>query len=229
MPYRDDLDALTARCEDLERKLAAIRNRTDEINQLKKIEADLARELADARRLLERVTRRRSLDVIDDVRVASPCNASWEDMRGDERVRFCGECQKHVYNLSRMSRAEGERLIRDTEGELCVRLYRRGDGTVLTTDCPVGLRKLRFRRFALAGAGIGILAAGAIWASAAVMGKPSREPMMGAAIPIPSTVPAPQVEAPPVPIMGEIEAPPVGPAPAGRPAPPEKLMGKRAR
>jgi len=51
----------------------------------------------------------------------------------------------NVYNLSALSRVEAERLIASTEGRLCARLFRRADGTVLTKDCPVGLRALRRR------------------------------------------------------------------------------------
>jgi FlaG/FlaF family flagellin (archaellin) len=35
--------------------------------------------------------------------------------------------------------------LASTEGRLCACLYRRADDTVLTTDCPVGLRALRRR------------------------------------------------------------------------------------
>ncbi len=59
-------------------------------------------------------------------------------MHGDERVRFCDQCSLHVYNLSAMSRQAAEALISEKEGHLCVRLYRRADGTVLTTDCGGG-------------------------------------------------------------------------------------------
>ena len=30
-----------------------------------------------------------SLNLLDRVRIASPCSASWSDMAGDDRVRFC--------------------------------------------------------------------------------------------------------------------------------------------
>jgi hypothetical protein len=66
-------------------------------------------------------------------------------MTGDDRVRFCGHCQLNVYNISELSRAEAETLIASTEGRICARLYRRADGSVLTKDCPVGLRALRMR------------------------------------------------------------------------------------
>jgi hypothetical protein len=61
-------------------------------------------------------------------------------MLGSERVRFCGQCSLNVYNLSSMTRADAEQLIARTEGRLCVRFYRRRDGSIITQDCPVGLR-----------------------------------------------------------------------------------------
>lgn len=81
--------------------------------------------------------------VLDNVRVASPCSAAWDEMQGDERVRFCGHCRKHVYNLSELPRAQAEALVSAAQGELCVRFYRRRDGTLLTQDCPVGRSRLR--------------------------------------------------------------------------------------
>jgi len=53
----------------------------------------------------------------------------------------------NVYNLSAMSKFEAESLIARTEGRLCVRFYRRKDGSVLTDNCPVGLRALKRRAF----------------------------------------------------------------------------------
>ncbi len=95
--------------------------------------------------------------MLDQIKIASPCTADWEQMQGDDRVRFCGECKKNVFNLSAMTRRDAEALLRETNGNLCTRLYRRTDGTVLTADCPVGIRvkMTRVRRrvgWAIAGA-----------------------------------------------------------------------------
>ncbi len=87
-----------------------------------------------------------SLDLIE---IASPCHVSWDEMTGDERARLCRHCQLNVYNLGEMTRDEAEAFLISREGRACVRLYRREDGTVLTRDCPVGVRYLR-RRFARA-------------------------------------------------------------------------------
>ena len=82
---------------------------------------------------------------LDHVRVAAPCKADWDQMIGSDRMRFCGQCSLNVYNLSSMTRSEAESLISRNEGRLCVRFYRRHDGSIITKDCPVGLRAIRRR------------------------------------------------------------------------------------
>lgn len=84
-------------------------------------------------------------DPLEHVKVAAPCPADWERMVGDERMRYCDRCSLHVYNLSGMTRREAEALVASSEGRLCVRFYRRPDGTILTRNCPVGLSALRRR------------------------------------------------------------------------------------
>jgi len=82
---------------------------------------------------------------LEHVRIAAPCSADWNHMRGNNRVRFCDRCNLNVYNLSEMSKRDAEALIQRTEGRLCVRFYRRTDGTILTDNCPVGLRAIERR------------------------------------------------------------------------------------
>lgn len=84
-----------------------------------------------------------SLDVLDRLQVASPCPVRWDDMQGDDRKRFCGQCRLHVYNLSAMTREEAVTLVTTAEGRVCAGFWRRADGTVLTRDCPVGLAAAR--------------------------------------------------------------------------------------
>jgi hypothetical protein len=87
----------------------------------------------------------RDADLLDRLRIASPCDASWDEMEGDDLVRFCRHCQLNVYNLSGMSRREAAAFVREAERTLCVRFYRRADGTLLTDNCPVGWRAARRR------------------------------------------------------------------------------------
>lgn len=91
---------------------------------------------------------------LEGVRVAAPCPADWDKMVGDERVRYCGQCSLHVYNLSGMTKPETEGLVANAEGRLCVRYYKRADGSILTRNCPVGLRALKQRVSRIAGAAL---------------------------------------------------------------------------
>ena len=90
----------------------------------------------------------RTISLIQRVQIASPCTASWDQMQGDDKSRFCAQCKLNVYNLSAMTEDEAERLIIEKEGRLCARIYRRRDGTVLTRDCPVGLAAVQRRMIA---------------------------------------------------------------------------------
>jgi hypothetical protein len=89
---------------------------------------------------------RTSLELLANIRVASPCTADWNQMVGDDNVRFCGECSKYVYNLSSLTSDQADALIRGKEGYLCGRFFRRADGTILTADCPVGVHRRSRRR-----------------------------------------------------------------------------------
>jgi hypothetical protein len=66
-------------------------------------------------------------------------------MVGTGCVRLCTVCGQNVYNLSAMSRAEAEALIRQKEGRPCVRFYQRSDGMVLTKNCPIGANTIQRR------------------------------------------------------------------------------------
>ena len=81
--------------------------------------------------------------LVHSLKIAAPCNISWDSMKGDERVRHCGQCNKNVYSISNMTESEANEFLRLTNGKACVNFYRRTDGTILLDNCPVGLRKLR--------------------------------------------------------------------------------------
>jgi hypothetical protein len=91
---------------------------------------------------------------VDNLRVASPCSVGWETMSGDERVRRCHSCELNIYNISEMTKPEVEDLITKREERVCIRLYKRADGTVLTKDCPVGFRAYQKRVARFAGAAL---------------------------------------------------------------------------
>ncbi len=80
---------------------------------------------------------------LNHIKIASPCPADWDEMRGNQQKRFCTHCQLNVYNLSEMTEREAENFLFESEGRICVRLYRRKDGTVITQDCPVGWQAIK--------------------------------------------------------------------------------------
>jgi hypothetical protein len=138
MSYRSDLDALDARHNALSNDLTA-----------------KTRELEQATKLLEQA----KLPVLDNIRVATPCTADWTQMTGDERARHCNKCDKQVFDLSEMTRAEAQALIIEKHGKLCARYYRRSDGTILTSDCRIGVAAARKRKI-IAVASLAMISAG---------------------------------------------------------------------
>jgi hypothetical protein len=78
--------------------------------------------------------------------IAAPCEVEWDDMAGDDKVRRCNECKLNVINIKALTSKEIEKVLQSDQaknGRLCVQLYRRADGTLLTADCPRGLQKIR--------------------------------------------------------------------------------------
>ncbi len=127
------------------------------------------------------------------ISVASPCRQSWEGMTGGAHVRFCGACEKNVYQLDGLTTDEVRALIIEKEGKLCWRFFVRRDGTVLTKDCPVGIRRVRQRMFAalatacalVASSAALVLRSGGFWDSSQCLGAWSQRVAQQAHVPGP--------------------------------------------
>lgn len=154
MPYRDDREALLARAADLERELTEVRLKEAELRGLKAHEGELYRQLAQVRERLAHGAALPAIEpsTIDDIRIASPCTAEWSKMVGDDRQRFCQDCGHNVYNVSSLTQAEVGQLLAQSE-RVCLRMFRRFDGTVMTADCPVGKRRVRLKQAATVACG----------------------------------------------------------------------------
>ena len=87
----------------------------------------------------------RKESLLDSARIASPCPALWSEMEGDDEMRYCKLCKLNVFDVSQMTSEEAERMLREKSGRLCMRIYRRADGRILTKDCPVGVSGVRRR------------------------------------------------------------------------------------
>jgi hypothetical protein len=173
MTYRNGDDADEQRELELERQLRALERARTEKTLLEERREALTRSLRDAEDELGRRRAKVPLPLLARVTIASPCHARWDEMKGDERVRHCASCDKDVYDLSEMTTSEAEALLSREGPAACVRLHRRADGTVITSDCPVGARNKRRRRWLAAGAAIaGSAMAAAGWATQATQGEP---------------------------------------------------------
>lgn len=208
MAYRDEEAALSQRLADLEARLAGMRKSKAALESALAEEASVVQELDALRKRAapSAAELKKRLPLVQQLTIAAPCPVAWDSMRGDDKVRFCDQCQKNVFNVSAMTTAESEKLLRDTRGELCVQLYRRADGTVLTQDCPVGLRARKRRRL------VALAAAGAVTAAGALALLSGLRQVRGGVPPLPQyertagavppqQVPV-QVEQPSVPVMG---------------------------
>lgn len=139
---------------------------------------------------------------LNNIKIASPCSADWNEMYGDDRKRFCGDCNLNVYNLSGMTRDEAEALVMNAEGRVCVRFYRRADGSIITEDCPVGWTKVKHRTKVFATAALSMVMA--LLSGVFIVSLFTKQkPLMGD-LRIPFTTPTPPLEL----TMGAIALPP---------------------
>ena len=155
-----------------------------------------------------------SPDRLDQIQIPIPCEVPWDSMPGDEQVRRCGQCKQNVYNVAALTRADATRLLGT---RACLRIFRRPDNTVITSDCRERLRAAR-KKGLLVFAGtllivlwaqicaqfVGMMGLKRVLGSGGhTMGAPAirsvrpEVPVMGA------LPPGPVMGEPPVPVMGE--------------------------
>ncbi len=72
--------------------------------------------------------------VLNSVAVKTPCTQDWDLMYGNDEMRFCQHCVKHVHDLSAMTRRDAEKLVARAKGSICVRYVRRQDGKIQTAS-----------------------------------------------------------------------------------------------
>lgn len=56
--------------------------------------------------------------------VKSPCSESWDEMVGNDVVRFCSHCAKDVTNISEMTPTEATKFVKNSNGNICIRLIK---------------------------------------------------------------------------------------------------------
>ncbi len=75
--------------------------------------------------------------------IRKPCHENWDAMTGDgasqaDKKRHCAMCEKSVFNLSEMTRAEVNGVLSSNES-VCVRMQKRADGSIVTKQSSPGL------------------------------------------------------------------------------------------
>lgn len=165
---------------------------------------------------------------LDKIKIASPCNMSWNDMKGDDRSRHCSACQLNVFNIAGLSKQEAQELLaKRAAGErVCVRLLRRQDGTIITKDCPVGVSLARRARLRLASLSASAMAM-ALWFTGFRAEATSSEPAPTIKRAFMGKIAAPQFAPGIDEIAGGISAP-VEIEPEPEPQPEPALMGEIA-
>jgi len=71
--------------------------------------------------------------ILDRVCIAMPCSVNWDEMKGDNKVRLCGGCNKNVYNLSAMSKIEAEEILSGPTLP-CIQIMRKEEGAIVTQE-----------------------------------------------------------------------------------------------
>lgn len=69
--------------------------------------------------------------ILDGLTINQPCSASWEEMRGNDAVRYCTHCELNVQDLAQLTRAKAIKLVLRSEGRLCLRIQRRPNGEIV--------------------------------------------------------------------------------------------------
>ncbi|APR85021.1 Hypothetical protein A7982_10370 [Minicystis rosea] len=153
----------------------------------------------------------------DEIPIASPCSVDFSSMTlADAKKRFCGECKKHVHDLSQMSRTEARALLSSptTEG-LCVHYLYDERGAVWFAEeakLVAPSRLARMKRFVAAAAAVAAPLSLTACMGAAMPHEPLPPP------PSPPAAPAPSASAAPTTSASAAPAAPQAPASAA-PAP----------
>lgn len=69
---------------------------------------------------------------LDSISVPKPCAEDWNKMSGGEKSRFCGICEKNVYNISAMTTREADKLLFENTEKVCIRMEKDAHGKVKT-------------------------------------------------------------------------------------------------
>jgi hypothetical protein len=123
--------------------------------------------------------------ILRQIAIKQPCTANWDEMRGNDQIRFCGHCDLSVTDLAQMTRVKAERLVRKSQGRLCLRIQRDPLGNIVTRDTVDRLYAISRRTSRIAaGAFTAVmsLSTAAYAQSTSTNGSPGQEPVAQKAV-----------------------------------------------
>lgn len=92
--------------------------------------------------------------------IKTPCPKLWGELVGDDKKRFCSQCQKHVFNGESMTQIEVTDMVREGNGTTCMRLITDDSGSIVYKDSPKKIKPSSIvKRAGLAIAAGGLVAA----------------------------------------------------------------------
>ncbi|MEM6567937.1 MAG: hypothetical protein AAF957_05975 [Planctomycetota bacterium] len=75
-----------------------------------------------------------------ELKVQTPCEKRWAELKGEGSERWCEQCSLHVVDGASLTRAEARDLVTGADERVCMRLVRDADGRVLHADDPPARR-----------------------------------------------------------------------------------------
>ncbi len=97
------------------------------------------------------------------LQIKTACPKNWAELVGDEKKRFCSDCNLHVHNAARLTQVEASTLVAKSSSRVCMRIEYDASGAPLFRDSLPAVdvksrRVSRIARWALSAAA-GLLAA----------------------------------------------------------------------
>lgn len=63
------------------------------------------------------------MSFLDNVQMAFECPLAWDKLVGNDTTRHCGQCDKHVTNLSAMTRPQARKYLSENQdAPICIRV-----------------------------------------------------------------------------------------------------------
>ncbi|MBX7170249.1 MAG: hypothetical protein K1X72_04775 [Pyrinomonadaceae bacterium] len=82
---------------------------------------------------------------LENIKVKNPCSMDWEDMTGNDEIRFCGRCQQNIYNISEMPKRRALKVLNQPNEKICISYFLDEKKQIITQTYP-GIFKRNFAK-----------------------------------------------------------------------------------